>query len=170
MKWSNFHVTVNFNVVGDALMRPMRAAIERMVEGDNLWLWLRHYNGHSQEEFSAQESMLVDRVRVRAAFEDGGKNNKALHAHLVIEVAHETMVQINKFELVQYFEAAVGAKPNIHCRFVRGEGEDKDFILRYITKEVPSYKPANWQNSKLQNAFNSRQAQADAEEHPMGKY
>lgn len=161
-------MTVNFNVHGDALMRPMRRAIELMADEDNLWLWLRQFNGHSQVDFTPESSLSIDRVRVRAAFEEGGKNNKALHAHLVVEIAHETMVQVSKAGLVDYFETAVGAKPNIHCRFVRGEGEDKDFILRYITKEVPSYKPGKWQNAKLQAAMNSSHEQVDAEEHPMG--
>ncbi len=153
MKYSNFHVTVNFNVDAEEHIGAFREAIEGMVTSDVLWTWLRQYDGGEQLEFDDANKPLVDRVRLRAALEHGGQQNHGLHAHIVIEIAHTTMVQINKSALVTHFANVVGLAPNIHCRFIKGNGEDKDFILHYITKEVPTYRPENARNAQLQRAF-----------------
>jgi len=153
MKYSNFHVTVNFNVDAEDHIREFREAIENMATSEVLWGWLRQYDGGEQLEFDEANKPLVDRVRLRAAFEHGGQQNHGLHAHIVIEIAHTTMVQINKSALVTHFANAVGLAPNIHCRFIKGNGEDKDFILFYLTKEIPNYRPENARNAQLQRAF-----------------
>jgi predicted SnoaL-like aldol condensation-catalyzing enzyme len=106
-----------------------------------------------QVAFAPQTQSLVQNVRLRAAFEHEGKRNKGLHVHILIEVTHTTMVQISKEGLVQIFRQFVHKEPNVHCRFLRGNGEDKDFILHYITKEVPSYAPNDIGNRQLRSAF-----------------
>lgn len=153
LKWSNFHVTVNPNKHGMALMRPMRECIESLPDPEFLWRWLKHYKGGRQQDFTDDAKMLVETVRLRAAFECQGKQNKALHVHIVIEVGHRTMVQLYcpAFEDIffEFLRCAVNAK----CRFVKGVGEDKDFILQYLSKEVPSYRPRSEENRELGSAF-----------------
>jgi hypothetical protein len=167
LKWSNFHVTVNFNKKDPGLIVPMRAAVEAMVEAPYLWQWLKHYDGSSQLEFTRHTAPLVETVRLRAAFEEDGKTNHGLHVHIVIEIGHRTMVQISKYGLCEMFRQLVGENPNVHCRFVRGDGEDKDFILRYITKEVPTYKPTSQLNSRLKYALsNPANEQLEVESSP----
>ncbi len=145
MKYSNFHITVNYNVDSEAHIGAMRTAVEEMVEAPYLWWWLRQYNGHSQQAFAVDNQNLVDRVRLRAAFEHGGKQNHGLHVHILVEIAHTTMVQIGKQGVIAVFEQFVpNMTPNVHSRFVKGEGEDKDFILHYITKEVSLAQVARW--------------------------
>ncbi len=131
----------------------MRKAVESMAEAPAVWRWLRQYDGQAQLEFTPQTEDLVHHVRLRAAFEHEGKQNKGLHVHILIEVTHVTMVQVSKEGIAAIFRDAVGATPNVHCRFVRGNGEDKDFILHYILKEVPSYRPKDQNNSRLRSAF-----------------
>jgi predicted SnoaL-like aldol condensation-catalyzing enzyme len=152
-KWSNFHVTVNLNVDDEAHIHAMRAAVEEMAEIPTLWRWLKQFNGEEQVDFTSQTSALVEHVRLRAAFEHGGKTNKGLHVHILIEVTHTTMVQVSKDGVAAIFRQACKMQPNVHCRFLRGTGEDKDVILKYITKEVPNYRPADQNNSRLRSAF-----------------
>jgi len=141
----------------------MREAVDQMVEEPYLWWWLRQYDGTSQVAFDDDSMQLVESVRLRAAFEHGGKRNHGLHVHIVIEVAHRTMVQIDKRGLCDIFRKFVGMNPNCDVRFIKGVGEDKDFILHYITKEVPSYKPESALNARLKSAFASKNEQQDAE-------
>lgn len=164
MKYSNFHVTVNFNVDDEAHLPRMRRAIEDMAEPQFLWTWLRRYDNGAQRNFAPAERALVDRVRLRAAFEHEGRHNRGLHVHILIEVAHETFVQIDSRGIMDLFRRVVGLNPNVNCRFVRGNGEDKDFILHYITKEVPTYRPAGMLNRRVQSAFSGRNEEVDVDE------
>lgn len=165
MKWSNFHVTVNFNKQGDALLTDMRNAVDALPTAPYLWMWLQHFTGSRQEDFTSEDSNDIDRVRIRAAFENKGAKNKGLHVHMLIEIAHTTMVQVSKTGIARAMRELVNANPNVHCRFVPGTGEDKNYLLHYITKEVPTGKPAKWQNAQLQNAFNGEVVAAD--NHPL---
>lgn len=153
IKWSNFHVTVNFNVDAEDHIDRMRSAVEDMADREHLWTWLKQYNGRAQVDFTDHTKPLVERVRLRAAFEHGGTQNRGLHVHIVLEVAHRTMVQIDKQGLVRLFRDIVGLAPNVHCRFIKGEGEDKDFCLRYLSKEVPDYVPRHVGNKILRSVM-----------------
>jgi len=153
-KWSNFHLTVNSNINDEGHIRAMREAIEDMAQPPTLWKWLKQFNGEEQVDFTSATAPLVDHVRLRAAFEHEGKINKGLHVHILVEVTHTTMVQVSKEGVASIFRQAIGVNCNVHCRFLRGAGEDKDFILEYITKEVPSYRPKDQGNSRLRSAFN----------------
>ncbi len=141
----------------------MRLAIDSMLSPRYLWTWLKQYDGSSQVDFNRQTKPLVERVRFRAAFEHEGKHNKGLHVHIVIEIAHTTMVQISKYGICEMFREIVKMNPNCHCRFLKGSGEDKDFILQYITKEVPTYKPQSQLNSRLKYAFNGSRYEMEGE-------
>ena len=164
LKWSNFHVTVNLNKSDMSLINSMREAVDAMSESPYLWQWLKQYNGSEQVDFTRETAPLVETVRLRAAFEREGKVNHGLHVHIVIEIGHRTMVQINKYGLCELFRRFTHENPNVHCRFVKGSGEDKDFILRYITKEVPTYKPQSQLNSRLKYALsNPHNPQVDRE-------
>ena len=131
----------------------MRRAVDALVTPDYLWMWLKRYTGSEQVDFDAETAGLVETVRLRAAFEHEGRQNRGLHVHILIEIGHRTMVQVSKWGLCEVFRRLVGENPNCHCRFVKGSGEDKDFILRYITKEIPAYRPDSQLNSKLAYAF-----------------
>lgn len=162
VKWSNFHITVNYNIDGEEHIDRMRAAVEAMPEHPYLWGWLKQYDGSSQIDFVGASKMEVDSVRLRAAFEHGGQRNHGLHVHIVVEIGHTTMVQVSKQGIIDVFREFLDENCNVHCRFIKGSGEDKDFILRYITKEVPRYTPTNQSNSRLRSAF-ARNDTIDAE-------
>lgn len=138
LKWSNFHITANFNVDSEDHIRELVNAVEEMVEHPYLWWWLKQYDGERRVDFDMVSKMDVQSVRLRAGVEHGGTQNHGLHVHILVEVAHRTMVQVDKEGIIDTLEHFVGLKPNVHVRFVKGEGDDKDFILRYIQKEVPS--------------------------------
>jgi len=106
-----------------------------------------------QVDFTSQTSPLVQHVRLRAGFEHGGKQNHGLHVHILVEVTHTTMVQVSKAGVAEIFRQACHMTPNVHCRFLRGDGEDKDCILHYITKEVPKFRPKDQNNSRLRSVF-----------------
>jgi hypothetical protein len=163
LKWSNFHITVNFNIDDEEHIRAMREAVEEMAEPPTLWTWLRQFNGEEQVAFTGATTHLVERVRLRAAFEHGGKQNKGLHVHILVEVAHRTMVQVNKQGVEALFARIVKRTPNVHCRFLRGNSEDKDYILHYITKEVPAVRPKDQNNSRLRSAFGKEEDPAESE-------
>lgn len=162
-KWSNFHATVNFNKDDASLIYPMRDAVDDMVASPFLWWWLKKMEDGSQKNFPEDEKLDVARVRVRAAFEHGGAKNHGLHVHILIEVEHSTMVQISKEGMAQFFRSRVGFNPNIHVRFVKGEGEDKDYLLHYLTKEVPRERPESALNSRLRSAFRGTNEEVEAE-------
>lgn len=141
----------------------MREAVEGMARAPALWTWLRRYDGSSQVPFTHETAPLVQSVRLRAAFEHEGKQNRGLHVHILVEVAHTTMVQVDKRGVEALFLRAVKRTPNVHCRFVPGKGEDKDFILHYITKEVPRYRPKDQNNSRLRSAFGNDNEEVESE-------
>jgi predicted SnoaL-like aldol condensation-catalyzing enzyme len=162
-KWSNFHLTINLNKDDEAHIHAMRTAVEEMAEIPTLWRWLKQFNGEEQVDFTSQTASLVRHVRLRAAFEHGGKTNKGLHVHILVEVTHTTMVQVSKDGVAAIFRQACKMQPNVHCRFLRGTGEDKDVTLRYITKEVPSYRPVDQNNSRLRSVFGKSDDIVEAE-------
>lgn len=156
VKWSNFHITVNFNVDSEEHVGRLRRAVEEMSEPDYLWRWLKRYDGTGQVDFDEETRDLVDSVRIRCALEHGGQQNHGLHAHLLLEVGHSTLVQVNKRGLEDLMRHFVGLTPNVHIRFMRGDANDRDYILHYITKEVPRAVPADPANNSLRNAFGRR--------------
>jgi len=54
------------------------------------------YENGERIPFLGAEKMDVETVRVRCALEDGGKRNQSIHAHIVLEIGHRTMVQLDK--------------------------------------------------------------------------
>lgn len=132
----------------------MRLAVEEMAQVPTLWRWLKQFTGEEQVDFTSATQALVQHVRLRAAFEHEGKHNKGLHVHILVEVTHSTMVQINKEGVAAIFRQACHMSPNVHCRFLRGDDpEAKQVILKYITKEVPARRPADQNNSRLRSVF-----------------
>ncbi len=164
-KWSNFHITVNFNKRDYSLVPAVRDAIERMAVDPDVWRWLKRYDNErkQQVDFEGGDQADIHRIRIRAAFEDQGEHNRGVHVHVLVEVYHSTLVQIDKRELIGLFEEVVGAKPNVHCRFLRGDGESKDFILHYISKEVPQGRAKDPQTERLRVAFAAGREEVEAE-------
>jgi len=102
--------------------------------------------------FDEASSQWVDRVRVRAGLENQGEQNAGLHAHILVEVEHHTMVQVDGAGLYAYFrEMMPGVRCNINSRFVKGDGEDKAFTLHYLSKERPAVVPKRYK--RLNDAF-----------------
>lgn len=161
-KWSNFHVTVNTNKLNTpGLLNRFRLAVDAMVSEDWMFHWLKRYTNGAQEDFTDANRDEVRLVRIRAAFEEGGQQNRGLHVHMVIEVTHTSSVQIFGRGVGDVFRSVTGERVNTKCRFIAGNGEDKDFILRYITKEVPTYRPQNPQNAALAHAFENAEYEMD---------
>lgn len=130
-KYSNFHITVNTNKPNSyPLIVKFRQAIENgFCRDETILQWLKQYNGTSRVDFSRSKfGKLVERVRVRAAFEIEGKQNRCLHCHILVEVAHTTMVQVDARGVEAFFDKRLGITTNVHCRFIPGTGEGKDFM------------------------------------------
>jgi hypothetical protein len=163
MKWSNFHVTVNFNRRNPALVPLIKDAVDRMADEDVLWTWLKHFNGQSQVTFPEDCKFLVDRVRMRAGLESGGAQNGGNHVHILVEIAHETKVQLNKRAIERHMKNVVGLEPNVLIQFLDSD-KDRDRILYYITKETPSRRRADAANDRLRRAMHE-QVVAVVDEH-----
>ncbi len=166
VKYSNFHVTVNSNKPNNyPLIVKFRQAVENgLCRDETILKWLKQYDGSGRVDFTKSKyAKLVERVRIRAAFEIEGKQNRCLHCHILVEVAHTTMVQIDARAVEAFFDKRLGISCNAHCRFIPGVGEGRDFLLHYITKEVPSYTPQEIGNRRLKAAFaNGDDVQAES--------
>ena len=166
-KYSNFHITVNLNSHDLAHLDVLRETIEDMPKHPWIWVWLKQVVGRGQQiDFDEASSPLVQRVRLRAALENQGEKNEGLHAHIVVEVQHVTRVQVSGSGLGDFFRGHLpaGVKPNIHSRFVKGEGDSKEFILHYLTKEVPNATTAPRRFRRLTKALTDGEPLAAAEE------
>lgn len=138
VKWSNFLITVNLNdAAGAGNMSGIIDAVHGMAESDWIWRWLKQYSGGARVDFSERDKSLVESVRMRVALEEGGTNNQSLHAHILLEVAHRTMVQVDYTGIKDVFAYYTDANPNVNVKYIKGSGAERDYILKYITKEVP---------------------------------
>ncbi len=139
-KWSNFHVTINLNETTSkssarGTITGFANAIDSMIN-DDVFGWLVRYD-NGQRPFREEEKHLVDRVRARVGLErDDEGTNRSLHAHVLMEVEHRTMVQIDKWNIQHFINDRLGVRSNVHVRFLQGNSSDKDFILKYITKSM----------------------------------
>lgn len=149
---SNWHITVNFNDPDESLVDRIRSALEEIVTDAYLWRWLKHFVDGKQETFTPQDCYLVESVDLSCSFEQKGAHNKGVHVHCLLEVMHTTNVQIHKGEFCKVLYELVGKTPNVHMRLLKGNSEDTNFILRYITKET-AVAARNQQNRELQAAF-----------------
>lgn len=139
-KWSNFHITVNLNQTTHesafkGTVRNFAACIEEAIH-DHVWDWLVRYDG-GQRPFKESEKLLVDRIRARVGMEqDSEGRNRSLHAHVLMEVEHRTMVQVDRTGLKDFIDACLDVSSHVHVRFLKGDSSDKNFILQYISKTV----------------------------------
>lgn len=150
---SNWHITINFNTADEEIVVRFREAVEKLVDDEYLGRWLKHYVDGKQEDFEGEDWLLVDSVSLRAAFENKGAHNKGVHCHVLVEVLHQTQVQVSKKELCVLLHELVGKNPNVNCRLLKGNSEDTNFILRYITKEVVNHNIRHPGNTALAQAF-----------------
>lgn len=166
IKWSNFHVTVNLNASDRNNIDALREAIEAMPTEDCRHLWLRGFDGTAQYELSETDfEDHVDSIRLRAAIECEGPQNKGLHVHIVVEVGHDIMVQISKDGVVRVFRRFLPhCNPSVHCEFIRGEGDSKPFILKYLQKEVPPKSQRSTISQRRLAAAMANEVIADEEE------
>ena len=158
--WSNWHITVNANrhekthkarmetaqLLSDAVATAIR-------EPQHLWYWLRYFHNKEQKDFPEKMKQRVERIRARCALEMGGKaNNRSVHVHIMLEVQHRTRVQIDPMRFQEVLEKITGLSGfNTLSRFVRGNGEDKEYLLRYLQKDgVPARKARDPDNARIQ--------------------
>src|SRR5271166_477591 len=99
LKWSNFHITINFNVVDEDMVYTIKEAIEYAFGRELIFTWLKKVENRKQRPFQDGEEDQVETIRLRVGLENGGEQNKGVHAHILLEVGHRTMVQIDKREL-----------------------------------------------------------------------
>jgi len=163
-RWSNFHITINFNAGAAADVRRARAAIEDLSNHAYLWTWLRYYNGDHQMVFPHEDRDLVERLRWRVGFENNGEHNHNLHAHILLEIQHRTCIQLNKFAIKRALADLGFEGANVNVRFMKGNADDKDWILQYITKSMRENRPARFGNARLRDAM--RGQTFDFTEHP----
>jgi hypothetical protein len=143
-KWSNFHITVMWNLnimeTGEqgAFVRSLVPVMEHIFHKNNAHNWLHYFNKGERRPFSEDEvDRLVETVRGRIAVENQGEHNRSVHIHVLLEIGHTTSLQINYAAMKKQVEGFTYRKCRLTGRFVPGEGEDKSFILQYITKEIP---------------------------------
>lgn len=157
---------MNLNSSDRENIDALRQAVESLPSEDCRHLWLRGYDGTRQYELSETDfEDHVDSIRLRAAIEREGPHNKGLHVHIVVEVAHDIMVQISKDGIVQVFRHFLPhCNPSIHCEFIRGQGDTKPFILKYLQKEVPPKSLRNTISQRQLAAAMANEVIADEEE------
>lgn len=145
--WSNFHVTINTNTHSNegspiGVAHDLAEAVHQMINDPLLvWQWLYRYNPNTRRRapFAVDDRFLVTGIRARVALERGeNKHNTSIHAHVLLEVRHQTFVQIHYQGMKDYLEAALGHGVHVYCRFLKGSGDDAGFILNYILKQTPA--------------------------------
>lgn len=149
--WSNWSITINTNrherteAAREASARALADAVDdACTQPQYLWRWLKHFVGGEQIPFTAANSHWVQRIRARVALEVGpNARNRSVHCHILLEVQHVTRLQIDHFELKRIIEEITGWRgTNIQSRFVKGDGEDKEYLLRYLQKDGVPRRPA----------------------------
>lgn len=141
--WSNWHITANLNQRGigqaaqlESVRRLRDFCHDSLMRPPMLWQWLKHYTGGGREDFTPEEQQYVERIRARVSIERGDGANGSIHAHILLEVQHRTRVHIDPAALSALIKAEFGEQANIRSRFVRGDGDDRDFLLKYISKDT----------------------------------
>ena len=169
--WSNWHITVNTNrhertdAERTETARVLADAFEDCVtESRIFYSWVKHFRDGGQDRFTRDTAGAISRVRARVALEQGPQaRNRSIHAHIILEIEHRTRLQINNRELLLRLEQLTGwYGMNISSRFVKGDGEDKEYLLRYLQKDgMPRRAAADPDNARLQQS----DAILDIEEH-----
>lgn len=160
--WSNWHITVNTNrherTDEDRLetARTLADAIDDAIRmPELLWTWLLHFTGGRRVAFTDEETAWISRIRARVALEEGPRaNNRSVHCHILLEVEHVTRVQVDQWQLARVLEQITGwTGINVKSRFVKGEGSDREYLLRYIQKDgVPTRRARDPENRRIQQA------------------
>lgn len=158
--WSNWHITVNANQHETSdeqrleTARVLADAVEDAIKmPELLWRWLKHFRNGRKHTFTAEQAQYVTRIRARVALEEGpNARNRSIHCHILLEVEHTTRVQLDQHELLDVLEQLTGWRGlNIKARFVKGEGSDKEYLLRYLQKDgVPRRRAADPDNARIQ--------------------
>lgn len=137
-RWSNFHITINTNqnigqLGGWQAARAGLAGITTAVEDtiDNWQAWLMEFVDGQQVPIA--NAAVIHNIRARVALERGGNNNQ-LHAHIVLEVEHDTRVQIDREQLINAWRQAYAQPGSVYIRLLT-EQEDLGFLLDYILKQ-----------------------------------
>lgn len=158
--WSNWHITVNTNQHEQnraqriATAQKLADAVDDCCTNPKiLYTWLLHYVDGRKERFTKKNARWVSRVRARVGLEVGPNDkNRSVHCHILLEVEHKTRVQIDQNTLKQQLCALTGfGGINISTRFVKGDGEDKEYLLRYIQKDgIPNRRARDPDNLRIQ--------------------
>lgn len=158
-KWSNFHITVNLNVPPAQNANYVQGIIDSvhdLATPEWLWTWLKRYDNGGKRDFVGAEKMDVETVRMRVGIEQGGGQNGSIHAHILLEVGHRTAVQVDFQGIKDCFRDNTGREVNVDVKYLRGDGAMKQYILKYITKEVPRVNVySSRQEAELSRAFHN---------------
>lgn len=134
--------------------RRFADAINQVIK-DRKWEWLREMHGGYRSEFADADKYKIKRIRARVALETGTPTNPSIHAHILLEIEHTTMVQIDYRAITKAFKEETGFRgANIHVDFLKGD-DDKAFTLKYIMKEVNQWSDRPLHN-RLRRAFTGR--------------
>lgn len=161
MHWSNWHITINTNrhETDDGQRREtariLADAIDDAVHEERIfYAWVKHYVAGDRIDFTPNTAGAISTVRLRVGLEQGPQAaNRSIHAHILIEIGHTTRLQIVDSQLLNALENLTGwYGMNIKSRFVKGDGEDKEYLLRYIQKDgVPRQPASDPDNARIQN-------------------
>ena len=165
--WSNWHVTINFNTKGNHFSVNEYEEGLNVVLGEFHWKWLQIFINGTRRDFKRQERDLVNTIRARIGFERG-PNNGFLHAHVLLEVGHYTMLQIDGKAIQRLVDTQLGVKSNVQFRWLKGDSSNKDYILRYITKtirEKPEPSEHQGANQRLVKSLQSYDADGEEQEY-----
>ena len=138
LKYSNFFVTVNLNEAGISKTRVKDLAdfCEMIMYSPHWQRWIQRATGKGSKlvRFTPAEYRDIKNIRARVGLEANGDTNKSLHAHIVVEITHDTMVRLNTEGLRQLCNEYLGSGANVHSRFIKGDGQGLEHILRYASK------------------------------------
>lgn len=157
-RWSNFHITINTNqnigqLGGWQAARAGLAGITTAVENaiGNWQAWLMEYVDGQRVPIA--NAGLIRNIRARVALERGDDNHQ-LHAHIVLEVEHDTRVQISRDALIDAWQQAYGRRPGSVFIRLLTENEDLGFLLDYILKQGLPPNVIGEANSRLLRVLN----------------
>jgi hypothetical protein len=158
--WSNWHITVNTNqhertdAERAANARVLADAVDDATTMQNLLFnWLMYYSpARAKERLTEEQQGAVVRIRNRVSLEEGpNAANRSVHCHWLIEVMHYTRIQVDMHALRDVLVDLTGFNGlNIRIRFVKGDGEDREYLLRYLQKDgVPARAARDEDNRRL---------------------
>lgn len=167
--WSNWHITINFNKPGGRdEIREFKECLDSIL-GDLHWQWLMRFDNGNRRPFTPLEHDLVNTIKATIGFERGPANG-FLHAHVILEVGHWTMLQLDGKEIQRMVDVNCGVSSNVQFRFLPGDSNSVAYIHKYITKtirEKPDPDQHHGPNKRLVRVMQGDYATHEEEEYDL---